>query len=98
MTAVGFVEPGPDPYYATVDGDGGPAFVDIFDAASLVPIFPPLSGLDGDVVDVRAVSADGPWSDIAFPSVRWALTHYREALDSGSFHTRSNPPGEFGDY
>jgi ADP-ribose pyrophosphatase YjhB (NUDIX family) len=39
-----------------------------------------------------------PWADIAFPSVRWALGHYREAMDSGAFHTRSNPPGEFGDY
>jgi len=39
-----------------------------------------------------------PWPEIAFPSVRWALNHYREAETSGSFHTRSNPPGEFGDY
>jgi ADP-ribose pyrophosphatase YjhB (NUDIX family) len=39
-----------------------------------------------------------PWPEIAFPSVRWALGHYREAVDSGAFHTRSNPPGEFGDY
>lgn len=39
-----------------------------------------------------------PWPDIAFPSVRWALTHYREALDRSDFATRSNPPGEFGDY
>jgi ADP-ribose pyrophosphatase YjhB (NUDIX family) len=39
-----------------------------------------------------------PWPEIAFPSVRWALNHYREAETSGSFHTRGNPPGEFGDY
>jgi ADP-ribose pyrophosphatase YjhB (NUDIX family) len=39
-----------------------------------------------------------PWPEIAFPSVHWALKHYREAQDSGSFHTRGNPPGEFGDY
>ena len=39
-----------------------------------------------------------PWADIAFPSVRWALGHYREAVDRGDFHTRANPPGEFGDY
>ncbi len=39
-----------------------------------------------------------PWPEIAFPSVRWALGHYREAIDSGAFHTRGNPPGEFGDY
>ena len=42
--------------------------------------------------------ADIPWSDIAFPSVRWALGHYREALDHGDLTTRGNPPGEFGDY
>lgn len=42
--------------------------------------------------------ADIPWSDIAFPSVRWALGHYREALDRGDVTTRGNPPGEFGDY
>jgi len=39
-----------------------------------------------------------PWPDIAFPSVRWALGHYREALDRGDVATRGNPPGEFGDY
>ena len=39
-----------------------------------------------------------PWPDLAFPSVRWALGHYREAMERGEFHTRSNPPGEFGDY
>lgn len=42
--------------------------------------------------------AEIPWTEIAFPSVRWALTHYREAIDRGEFHTRGNPPGEFGDY
>lgn len=39
-----------------------------------------------------------PWDDLAFPSVRWALTHYREGLDSGNLDARANPPGEFGDY
>ena len=39
-----------------------------------------------------------PWPDLAFPSVRWALGHYREAMERGEFHTRCNPPGEFGDY
>ncbi|MGH6961711.1 MAG: NUDIX hydrolase, partial [Dongiaceae bacterium] len=41
---------------------------------------------------------DIPWDDIAFPSVRWALAHYREALDAAHPVTRGNPPGEFGDY
>lgn len=41
---------------------------------------------------------DIPWDDIAFPSVRWALTHAREVGDAVGFAPRNNPPGEFGDY
>ncbi|HEV8031881.1 MAG TPA: NUDIX hydrolase [Stellaceae bacterium] len=33
-----------------------------------------------------------PWDDIAFPSVRWALHHEREAQASGDFTTRCAPP------
>lgn len=33
-----------------------------------------------------------PWPDIAFPSVRWALQHEREARLSRDFTTRINPP------
>jgi ADP-ribose pyrophosphatase YjhB (NUDIX family) len=32
-----------------------------------------------------------PWADIAFPSVRWALHHEREAQASGDFTTRMAP-------
>jgi len=39
-----------------------------------------------------------PWDEIAFPSVRWALDHHREALAAGDGVTRTNPPGETGDY
>jgi ADP-ribose pyrophosphatase YjhB (NUDIX family) len=39
---------------------------------------------------------DIPWDDIAFPSVRWALTHYSELGDATEFIPRGNPPGEFG--
>lgn len=39
-----------------------------------------------------------PWPDLAFPSVRWALHHWREAGDRAEFSARSNPPDEFGDY
>ena len=35
---------------------------------------------------------DIPWDEIAFPSVRWALTHEREARASGDFTTRFAPP------
>lgn len=39
-----------------------------------------------------------PWDEIAFPSVRWALAHFREVEGQAKFHARSNPPGEFGNY
>jgi hypothetical protein len=39
-----------------------------------------------------------PWDDIAFPSVRWALNHFREVAGQDSFPTRTNPPGETGEY
>ena len=42
--------------------------------------------------------ADIPWSDLAFPSVRWALTQYAEIKDRVSFPAFSNPPGESGDH
>ncbi|HUK59604.1 MAG TPA: NUDIX hydrolase [Stellaceae bacterium] len=32
-----------------------------------------------------------PWSDLAFPSVAWALNHYHESLVSGDLTTRHNP-------
>lgn len=35
-----------------------------------------------------------PWDDIAFPSVRWALQHEREARASGDFTTRFTPPSQ----
>lgn len=38
-----------------------------------------------------------PWSEIAFPSVRWALDHYRSVEAMTDFAPFSNPPGEFGD-
>lgn len=40
--------------------------------------------------------ADIPWDEISFPSVRWALDHYRETGDRAEFAARSNPPGEAG--
>ena len=39
-----------------------------------------------------------PWDDLAFPSVRWALDHYREYTSGAPFTARTNPPGERGDY
>ena len=34
-----------------------------------------------------------PWSELAFPSIRWALQHDREAQTTRDFTTRINPPG-----
>lgn len=39
-----------------------------------------------------------PWNDLAFPSVRWALDHYRAYLESGDPTPQGNPPGETGRY
>ena len=41
---------------------------------------------------------DVPWDDLAFPSVRWALNHWREVGEAREFVTRVNPEGENGDY
>jgi ADP-ribose pyrophosphatase YjhB (NUDIX family) len=41
---------------------------------------------------------DLPWSDLAFPSVRWALHHDRDVGDATVFAARTNPPGETGDF
>jgi ADP-ribose pyrophosphatase YjhB (NUDIX family) len=32
-----------------------------------------------------------PWDALAFPSVKWALDHYREAAASGDLAARANP-------
>jgi ADP-ribose pyrophosphatase YjhB (NUDIX family) len=34
-----------------------------------------------------------PWKDLAFPSVRWALDHYRETRGQAVFAPFANPPG-----
>ena len=40
---------------------------------------------------------DIPWSELAFPSVRWALQHWRESRETGDTAARANPPGATGD-
>jgi hypothetical protein len=37
---------------------------------------------------------DIPWDEIAFPTVRWALDHFREARHGGDRRTRVNPDEE----
>lgn len=36
---------------------------------------------------------DIPWEELAFPSVRWALDHYRNSVESGDFTARATPAG-----
>jgi ADP-ribose pyrophosphatase YjhB (NUDIX family) len=43
-------------------------------------------------LEVRLFAWDDiPWEELAFPSVRWALDHYRESLASGDFSARGTP-------
>jgi ADP-ribose pyrophosphatase YjhB (NUDIX family) len=37
-----------------------------------------------------------PWEDLAFPSVHWALRHFREIRGKAEFSVFSNPTGETG--
>ncbi|MFQ5959407.1 MAG: NUDIX hydrolase [Alphaproteobacteria bacterium] len=70
--------------------------VQVIHAARLVS---PNIAAGHETLDARLVTWDEiPWDDIAFPSVRWALHHHREYRSGAPFTTRSNPPGEFGDY
>jgi ADP-ribose pyrophosphatase YjhB (NUDIX family) len=39
-----------------------------------------------------------PWHDLAFPSVHWALHHWREVRGQSEFSARGNPPGETGEH
>ena len=39
-----------------------------------------------------------PWDDLAFPSVRWALNHWRAIEGSANWAPFSNPDGEDGTY
>lgn len=43
---------------------------------------------------VRLVEWDEvPWKELAFPSVKWALEHYRETAGQAAFAPFANPPG-----
>ncbi len=41
--------------------------------------------------------AEIPWETIAFPSVHWALNHWRESADRAVLAPYSNPEGETGE-
>lgn len=40
---------------------------------------------------------DIPWNELAFPSVYWALTHFRAVMDEPVIAPFTNPEGETGD-
>ena len=42
--------------------------------------------------------AEIPWPDLAFPSVRWALEHYRAGEGMAHYPVQMNPPGELGNF
>lgn len=39
-----------------------------------------------------------PWPELAFPSARWALGHFRQTQGLAEFAPLGNPPGELGNY
>ncbi|HEY4943736.1 MAG TPA: NUDIX hydrolase [Rhizomicrobium sp.] len=41
---------------------------------------------------------DIPWTEIAFPSVHWALHHWHETKDREIFAPFANPPGQNGNF
>ncbi|MEJ0042691.1 MAG: NUDIX hydrolase, partial [Rhizomicrobium sp.] len=56
-------------------------------------------GAGAESLDVKLFAWDDiPWTEIAFPSVRWALYHWRESKDAAIFAPFSNPPGENGNF
>jgi hypothetical protein len=54
------------------------------------------AGLETEILDLFTWDRI-PWDDIAFPSVHWALGHYRELRDQRVFAPRGNPPPGQGD-
>ena len=39
-----------------------------------------------------------PWPNLAFPSVRWALEHYRAGEGQAHYPVQMNPLGELGNF
>ncbi len=50
-------------------------------------------GIESQAVDLFSWEQI-PWSEIAFPTVRWALRHDRELGETEVFEPRTNPPTE----
>ena len=55
-------------------------------------------GCGPESLDVRLFRWDEiPDAELAFPTTRWALRHFREVADRAEFAVRTNPPGDFGE-
>jgi len=51
-------------------------------------------GVGPESQEVKLVDwKDIPWSELAFPTVVWALTHFAETRDQDAFAPYANPPG-----
>jgi ADP-ribose pyrophosphatase YjhB (NUDIX family) len=51
-----------------------------------------------ETLEVGLVAWDAiPWGELAFPTVHWALRHYREVAGLAVFAPRGNPPGDRGE-
>jgi len=49
-------------------------------------------------LEVKLVTWDEmPWDELAFPTVHWALNHYRQIANASVFAPFSNPDGQTGD-
>jgi ADP-ribose pyrophosphatase YjhB (NUDIX family) len=56
-------------------------------------------GAGAESLEVKLFDWDDiPWTEIAFPSVLWALRHWRETKDQKVFAPFTNPPGETGNF
>jgi ADP-ribose pyrophosphatase YjhB (NUDIX family) len=59
----------------------------------------PKFGAGAESLEVALFSWDDiPWTEIAFPSVHWALNHWRETKDRTVFAPFANPPGQNGNF
>ena len=56
-------------------------------------------GAGAESLEVKLFDWDDiPWTEIAFPSVHWALHHWRATKDQKIFAPFTNPPGETGNF
>jgi len=55
----------------------------------------PVFAAGPESLDVKLFTWDEiPWNELAFPSAKWALEHYRQSKEMAVFAPFANPPGE----